>query len=479
MKKRLLFLILVFYNIVFAFSQISTTTFTFNYNGINPPPCYIKDNDKWKTSHGAPSYYGQQGIYKQIRFDATFTNAVSKSGGIFTNYKFSKCNNYRIEITYKDIKGSPEMMLYAANNLSEKKDTLCEVAILPNVSDKKLIDRNSAFCVNYITDCTIIFPSQNTYWNPDKDYSQFWFISNTISSNSTSSFVITEIKIMDFGKVPTDKPTTPGNLQVTAVTDATISIKWNPSSDVTGIDRYEVFCGSEKVGKTTSTTATVRGLSECKEYTLAVQAVNKFCNTSDKASLKAATSTKDEVLVRNQPVNLSTEPEGKLILRAGKSVTLQPGFSVKASSPREFFNARIGCDDLLSRDFQPEDEKLFIVEEDEIFDTLYNADKPSADEYQFLKDEETVIETALDVLSTISRNEINIYPNPTTGELKVVSEEININSFEIFDITGKTLLSLKPSNSNFIIDISAFSAGVYFIKIATQETIFMKKLFKM
>jgi len=59
-----------------------------------------------------------------------------------------------------------------------------------------------------------------------------------------------------------------------------------------------------------------------------------------------------------------------------------------------------------------------------------------------------------------------IYPNPTTGKLKIESGELKMGNVELYDIYGKKQLSIF--NFQFSIDeidISHLSAGIYFLRI--------------
>ena len=72
----------------------------------------------------------------------------------------------------------------------------------------------------------------------------------------------------------------------------------------------------------------------------------------------------------------------------------------------------------------------------------------------------------------ISENEmsdIKIYPNPTTGELKIENGELKIESVVVFDVCGRELLFHTFSmTSEVTVDILHLSAGVYFVKISTE-----------
>ncbi|MDR2511571.1 MAG: Ig-like domain-containing protein, partial [Bacteroidales bacterium] len=62
---------------------------------------------------------------------------------------------------------------------------------------------------------------------------------------------------------------------------------------------------------------------------------------------------------------------------------------------------------------------------------------------------------------------ISIYPNPATDELKIECGKLNIRSVEIYDISGKCIYysQLSTLNSQLSINISQFKSGVYFMRI--------------
>jgi len=82
----------------------------------------------------------------------------------------------------------------------------------------------------------------------------------------------------------------------------------------------------------------------------------------------------------------------------------------------------------------------------------------------------------------VSSNEISaisVYPNPTTGPLTMDNGQWTINHVEIFDVYGKKQFSIVNSQLSIEkIDISSLPAGVYFIKIATEQGTITKKVVK-
>jgi len=83
-------------------------------------------------------------------------------------------------------------------------------------------------------------------------------------------------------------------------------------------------------------------------------------------------------------------------------------------------------------------------------------------------------------IDDIPENQLQIYPNPTTGKLSVVSVQLSVESIEIFDVYGRNVAShhFIISSSNHLINISHLSAGVYFVKIRTEAGEVVRKVVK-
>jgi len=81
------------------------------------------------------------------------------------------------------------------------------------------------------------------------------------------------------------------------------------------------------------------------------------------------------------------------------------------------------------------------------------------------------------VKETIDLESIMVYPNPTTGELRIKSVEYRVESIDIFDVYGR-LLNSTIYNLNSTINISHLQAGVYFVKITAEKGVVMRKIVK-
>jgi len=74
---------------------------------------------------------------------------------------------------------------------------------------------------------------------------------------------------------------------------------------------------------------------------------------------------------------------------------------------------------------------------------------------------------------------ITIYPNPTTGELTMDNGQWRIESVEIFDVYGRKLLEQKVNLTVLhSYALTAFPAGLYFVKIQTEAGVVVRKVLK-
>jgi hypothetical protein len=78
-------------------------------------------------------------------------------------------------------------------------------------------------------------------------------------------------------------------------------------------------------------------------------------------------------------------------------------------------------------------------------------------------------------MEDIVENQLSIYPNPAKSEIFIKSD-LNMEKIEIFDLSGRKLLS--HTVANVPINISALPQGLYMVKIHTSEGTAMKKIGK-
>ena len=83
--------------------------------------------------------------------------------------------------------------------------------------------------------------------------------------------------------------------------------------------------------------------------------------------------------------------------------------------------------------------------------------------------------------------DIFLYPNPTNGELKIKNYELKIENVDIYDVYGRNVLPhtayrtphmANEHSRSTVIDISGLQAGIYFVRIATERGVVMRKVVK-
>ena len=76
-----------------------------------------------------------------------------------------------------------------------------------------------------------------------------------------------------------------------------------------------------------------------------------------------------------------------------------------------------------------------------------------------------------------STSDILIYPNPSNDIFNIKLQNVSEFDYSVTDITGKVIMKeLNISNTNFRLDMSALSTGMYFLKIDSEGRSMTKKL---
>ena len=74
------------------------------------------------------------------------------------------------------------------------------------------------------------------------------------------------------------------------------------------------------------------------------------------------------------------------------------------------------------------------------------------------------------------KNNLKIYPNPTSQELTIGNNKLIINEITIIDITGKNIKTIKQNTNT--INVADLPSGIYFIRLITDYETITKKLVK-
>ena len=66
---------------------------------------------------------------------------------------------------------------------------------------------------------------------------------------------------------------------------------------------------------------------------------------------------------------------------------------------------------------------------------------------------------------------IEIYPNPTTGELRITNYETGIKSVKVVNVLGETVMNGKwiIENGQCVVDMSGRAKGIYFVRVEDEK----------
>lgn len=71
---------------------------------------------------------------------------------------------------------------------------------------------------------------------------------------------------------------------------------------------------------------------------------------------------------------------------------------------------------------------------------------------------------------------MTVYPNPASNNFIVQTNATGIQLLQVFDITGKLMLSQNIYNNKTTIDVSSFVDGIYVVSLKADEGVENEKL---
>lgn len=140
----------------------------------------------------------------------------------------------------------------------------------------------------------------------------------------------THFSVAEAAKPDRTAPTAPTNLRATGITDSTVSLAWNSSTDNIGVKGYDVYQNNIVIGNTASTQYTVKNLSPNTSYSFFIKARDARGNVSASSNgIQVTTST----AVIDQPPQVS-EIQVSPIASDGQTVSGTVNLSVNASDDK-------------------------------------------------------------------------------------------------------------------------------------------------
>ena len=140
----------------------------------------------------------------------------------------------------------------------------------------------------------------------------------------------TNISVAEAAKKDRTAPTSPTNLHTTGITDSTVTLAWESSTDNIGVKSYDVYQNNIVIGNTISTQFTVKNLSPNTSYTFFIKAKDASRNMSASSNtIQVATAAPG----MDQPPQVS-EIQVSPIASDGQTVSGTVTLSVNASDDK-------------------------------------------------------------------------------------------------------------------------------------------------
>jgi hypothetical protein len=100
------------------------------------------------------------------------------------------------------------------------------------------------------------------------------------------------------------------------------------------------------------------------------------------------------------------------------------------------------------------------------------ADCASSDSTNTITDVWRSTATGINQLS-INHDQLSVYPNPTTGEINIVSEN-NIDNIKVTNLLGQLIYESRPKRPQFTFELK--DDGTYFISVASGNETTTRKI---
>ena len=228
-----------------------------------------------KQTNGAGSWSGGLALTGQLAHGSVFVAANSNASSAVTSV--ANITSGGSEMTFN---GNDAVGLF-------KNDVLIDMLGVFNSS------------ANYAQNVTLQRKSSVT--SPNTTYT-----TSEWNSLATDTFSGLGSHTVDGGSNPdTQAPTAPTNLVASTITQTSVDLSWNASTDNVGVTSYTIFNGASQMGTSTTTSFSVTGLTASTAYTFSVRANDAASNQStDSNTVNVTTLTPPDTQAPTAPTNL-------------------------------------------------------------------------------------------------------------------------------------------------------------------------------
>ena len=331
----------------------------------------------------------------------------------------------------------------------------------------------------------------------------------------------------------TEAPSAPTNLSANNVTETTVDLSWNASSDNVGVTGYDVYQGSSLLGSVTGTTAQITGLTANTTYSFYVEAKDAEGNISAASNTVSVTTSGApavnycasqgnnssyewiDLVALNGMSNATGDDGGYAdytnqvasLPYGSNTINISAGFS--GSSYTEYWkiwidynkNGTFESSELVVSGSSSSSATLsgtFTVPTSALAGTTrmrvsmkYNAAQTACESFSYGEVEDYTVNIGQSVNAiatttqegqelgneTIASFEAKLYPNPVSGNILNVSmNDARETAYQVFDMMGKKVLQGNLSSGT--IQVNGLSSGVYLLKLNDGQKEVAKKFIK-
>jgi beta-glucanase (GH16 family) len=310
----------------------------------------------------------------------------------------------------------------------------------------------------------------------------------------------------------TQAPTAPANLTSPSKTDVTVSLSWSASTDNVGVTGYEIFKDGSSVGTSSSASFTVTGLSASTTYSFTVKAKDAAGNLSAASnSLSVTTNPASSGTIHVEAENY-TGMKGITVVScsdvgggsniasvdnrdyAEYTVTIPTSgvyrvdFRVASSMSTGKFDFKSGQTVLTSiavpntggsQVWQTLSATVNLNAGTQKFRVVATGSSFSMNWINFNNGSSGRLATREVYQANESRSQenlISVYPIPASDFIVIRSEDHKMLRDVTFITLDGATQSFVSQSTEMKIEISAMKKGLYFLRIRTEESQFIKKV---
>jgi chitodextrinase len=256
-------------------------------------------------------------------------------------------------------------------------------------------------------------------------------------------------------------PDAPTALTVTAKTETSISLSWNAPEGEVPAATYNLYVNDEPVATAlTATTHTLTGLTAATTYAIRVEAVSAAGKKSPQTDALVVTTNETPDVAPAAPTGLSTTvTETSIILTWNAPEGDIAGYTVYVNN--EPIDAAITATTYTLTGLTAGTSYVIEVE-------AYSATGKTSE-----RSNSVIATTAEETTTGVDDNEwttLSLYPNPT-ADIATLSGLEGGEVITVFDISGRTRITLKATSPIERISVSNLPKGVYIVRIAKANAV--------